>query len=223
MRFARESLESTRIKTWHRLSTDRVRATHVYLYDSWALGLILVFAVLLFAGCRRDMMNEPRAKTFSQSEFFKDGASARPLPANVVPRGEAQNNDTFHTGLTNGVYVTQLPMKVTPELLAHGRERFEAFCAECHGRVGDGQGMVVQRGFPLPPSYHLDRLRNAPIGHFIDVIVNGYGAMSSYAAHVGPEDRWAIAAYIRALQLSQHASPNDLQPDARDKLEAMPK
>src|SRR5438046_9544340 len=101
MRFARESLESTRIQTWHRLSTDRVRATHVYLYDSWALGLILVFAVLLFAGCRRDMMNEPRAKTFSQSEFFKYGASARPLPANVVARGDAYNNVAFRICLTN--------------------------------------------------------------------------------------------------------------------------
>jgi len=175
---------------------------------------------LFLCACRHDMMNEPRAKTFSQSEFFKDGASARPLPANVVPRGEAQVNDAFHIGMTNGVYVTQLPMQLTPKLLARGHERFDAICAECHGRTGDGNGMVVQRGFPVPPSYHLDRMRNAPLGHFFDVITNGYGAMFPYAAQVEPQDRWAIAAYIRALQLSQHANPNDLPPDVRNKLEA---
>ena len=140
--------------------------------------------------------------------------------ANVVPRGEAQVNDAFHIGMTNGVYVTQLPMQLTPKLLARGHERFDAICAECHGRTGDGNGMVVQRGFPVPPSYHLDRMRNAPLGHFFDVITNGYGAMFSYAAQVEPQDRWAIAAYIRALQLSQHANPNDLPPDVRNKLEA---
>jgi mono/diheme cytochrome c family protein len=132
-------------------------------------------------------------------------------------------NDALHTGLTNGVYVTRLPMQLRPELLARGRERFDAICAACHGRVGDGNGMVVQRGFPVPPSYHLDRLRNAPIGHFFDVMTNGYGAMFSYAAQVEPQDRWAIAAYIRALQLSQDANPNDLPPEVRNKLEAPPK
>ena len=175
---------------------------------------------LFFAACRHDMMNEPRAKTFSQNDFFKDGASARLLPLNVVPRGQAQVHDALHTGLTNGVYVTELPMQLTPQLLARGRERFDAICAECHGRVGDGNGMVVQRGFPVPASYHLDRLRNAPIGHFFDVMTNGYGAMFSYAAQVEPQDRWAIAAYIRALQLSQDANPNDLPPEVRNKLKA---
>ena len=184
-----------------------------------ALPLIAA-AALLVTACRHDMMNEPRAKTFAQSDFFKDGASARLLPLNVVPRGQAQVNDALHTGLTNGVYVTQLPTKLTPQLLGRGQERLQAFCAECHGRVGDGNGMVVQRGFPVPPSYHLERLRNAPIGHFFDVMTNGYGAMFSYAAQVEPQDRWAIAAYIRALQLSQHANPNDLPPEVRNKLEA---
>lgn len=187
-----------------------------------ALPILLAFLMVL-ASCRRDMMNQPKAKTFSQSEFFRDGANARPLPGNVVPRGEAQIDDAFHTGLTNGVYVTQLPMKLTPELLAHGREGFDAFCAECHGRIGDGRGMVVQRGFPQPPSYHLDRIRNAPLGHFFDVMTNGYGAMGAYATQVEPEERWAIAAYIRALQLSQNAKPTDLPGDARNQLENPPK
>jgi len=167
-------------------------------------------------------MNQPRAKPFSESQFFKDGTNARSLPPHTVARGQGGEEEEFHTGLTNGVYVTQLPMKLTPNLLARGRERYEAFCAACHGRVGDGQGMIVKRGFPQPPSYHLDRLRNAPLGHFFDVITNGYGAMASYAAQVEPQDRWAIAAYIRALQLSQDAKPTDLPADEQKKLESPP-
>ena len=182
-----------------------------------------ILALLFFADCRRDMMNQPKTKTFSQSEFFKNGTNARPLPPNTVARGDVRQDEAFYTGLTNAVYVTQLPMKLTPELLARGRERYDAFCAECHGRVGDGEGMVVRRGFPLPPSYHLDRLRYAPVGHFFAVITNGYGAMASYAVQVEPQDRWAIAAYIRALQLSQNAKPTDLPADVRDKLEIAPK
>jgi mono/diheme cytochrome c family protein len=182
-----------------------------------------IVCVLLLAACRRDMMNQPRAKPFSESEFFKDGTNARPLPLHTVAREDVAESEAFSTGLTNGVYVTQLPMKLTPELLGRGRERFDAFCSECHGRLGDGQGAVVQRGFALPPSYHLERLRNAPLGHFFDVMTNGYGAMASYATQVEPRDRWAIAAYIRALQLSQNAKPADLPADARNKLEGAPK
>jgi mono/diheme cytochrome c family protein len=111
-------------------------------------------------------------------------------------------------------------MKLTPELLARGRERFDVMCAECHDRTGSGNGMVVQRGFPQPPSYHVPRLRNAPIGHFYDVITNGYGVMYSYATRVEPEDRWAIAAYIRALQLSHHSTLSDVPPDERGTLGA---
>ena len=208
-------------------SKEALRFNHqIPTQQSWSfiIGVSLKLGcwclTLFSAACRHDMMNEPRAKTFAQSDFFKDGASARLLPLNVVPRGQAQVHDALHTGLTNGVYVTELPMQLTPQLLARGRERFDAICAECHGRVGDGNGMVVQRGFPVPASYHLDRLRNAPIGHFFDVMTNGYGAMFSYAAQVEPQDRWAIAAYIRALQLSQDANPNDLPPEVRNKLKA---
>ncbi len=184
--------------------------------------LLLLAIIMLCAACRRDMMDQPKAKTFSESSFFKDGTNARPLPPNTVPRGEVHQDQAFYTGLTNGVYVTQLPMKLTPRLLGRGRERYNAFCAECHGRLGDGRGMVVQRGFPQPPSYHLDRLRNAPLGHFFDVTTNGYGAMASYATQVEPQDRWAIAAYIRALQLSQNAKRSDLPADDQNKLEQTP-
>jgi mono/diheme cytochrome c family protein len=166
------------------------------------------------------MTNQPRAKPLSQSEFFANGTSARQPPPNTVPVGEARENVAFYTGLTNGTYITQLPLKLTSELLNRGREKFDTMCAECHDRTGSGNGMIVQRGFPQPPSFHVDRLRNAPIGHFYDVITNGYGAMYSYATRVDPEDRWAIAAYIRALQLSHNAKPSDLDSSERVKLEA---
>lgn len=181
-------------------------------FGIWGLGFL--------CGCRPDMANQPKAKPLSQSEFFANGTSARQPPPDTVPFQEPRSNSAFYTGLTNGTYVTQLPIKLTPELLKRGRERFEAICSECHDRTGSGNGIVVQRGFPQPPSFHVDRLRNAPIGHFYDVISNGYGVMYSYAARVDPEDRWAIAAYIRALQFSHNAKPSDVDPAERAKLEA---
>ena len=183
-----------------------------------ALPLLLAIALLL-AACRPDMMNQPKAKPLSESDFFSNQANARPIPPRTVERGGARENAAFYTGLTNGTYVTQLPVKLTPQLLARGRERFDIMCAECHDRTGSGSGIVVQRGFPQPPSYHVSHLRNAPIGHFFDVITNGYGVMYSYATHVEPEDRWAIAAYIRALQLSHNVKASDLTPTERQKLE----
>ncbi len=181
---------------------------------------VLFAVLLLFAACRQDMYNQPKAKVYSASEFFADGTSVRPIPDHAVQYHGAQANEAYSTGLTNGMLVAQLPMALTPELLERGRERYDIYCAVCHGATGDGHGEVVRRGFPAPPAYHSDRLRNAPIGHFYDVITNGYGVMYSYAARVEPNDRWAIAAYIRALQLSQHATVNDLKPAERQKLEA---
>jgi len=180
---------------------------------------MLLFALLMCASCRRDMMDQPKAKTFSKSSFFKDGTNARPIPPNTVARGDVRLDQAFYTGIVNGVYVTQSPVELRPQLLRHGRERYDAFCAVCHGRVGDGHGMVVQRGFPQPPSFYVERLRNAPLGHFFDVITNGYGAMASFATKVEPRERWAIAAYIRTLQLSQNANTSDLPADERKKLE----
>jgi mono/diheme cytochrome c family protein len=182
-------------------------------------ALPMLVIALLLAACRPDMMNQPKAKPLSESDFFSNQANARPVPPHTVERGDARENAAFYTGLTNGTYVTQLPVKLTPELLARGRERFDAMCAECHDRTGSGSGMVVQRGFPQPPSYHVPRLRNAPIGHFFDVITNGYGVMYSYATRVEPEDRWAIAAYIRALQLSHNIKASELTLDEQQKLE----
>jgi mono/diheme cytochrome c family protein len=167
------------------------------------------------------MYNQPKAKTDSATEFFADGTSARPLPPNTVEYRGREKNEAFYTGLTNGVLLAQLPMPVTPELLQRGRERFNIYCAVCHGASGEGHGEIVQRGFPAPPTFHSDRLRNAPVGHFYDVITNGYGVMYSYASRVEPDDRWAIAAYIRALQLSQHAAASYLPPNEQRRLEQM--
>jgi mono/diheme cytochrome c family protein len=184
-----------------------------------ALPMLLI-AMAMFAACRPDMMNQPKAKPLSESDFFSNRANARQPPAHTVARGDAREDTAFYTGQTNGTYVTQLPVKLTRDLMIRGRERFDAICAECHDRTGSGNGMVVQRGFPQPPSFHVDRLRNAPIGHFFDVITNGYGVMYSYATRVEPEDRWAIAAYIRALQLSHDAKVSDVDPPERAKLES---
>ena len=183
----------------------------------WSL---LIFCLL--CSCRRAMMDQPRVKPLAEEDFFANGSGALPIPAHTVARGHLDEDDAFFTGLTNGVLVATFPETPTRELLKTGRERFEIYCAVCHGPTGDGNGIIVQRGFPRPPSFHDQRLRAAPVGHFFDVINHGYGVMFSYAARVEPQDRWAIAAYIRALQLSQRATLDDVPRDERAKLEAMP-
>jgi putative transposase len=177
-----------------------------------ALPILLVAVTILVAlvSCRPDMANQPRAKPLSESKFFADGTNARSLPAHVVTRGDVRADEAFETGLTNNAHVAQLPVLVTPELLMRGREQHAIFCAECHGRDGNGAGPVVQHGFPQPPSYQLDRLRNAPAGYLFDVTSNGHGTMAGYAAQIEPADRWAIAAYIRSLQANQ-PSPSPTQ------------
>jgi len=145
------------------------------------------------------------------STFFDDGRSERPVVPGTVARGQLRTDEAFYTGKLNGVEVDTFPFPITREVLARGQERYNIYCTPCHDRLGDGQGMIVQRGFPPPPSYHIDRLRQAPVGHFFSVMTNGYGTMYSYASRVTPEDRWAIAAYIRALQLSQDAKLADLE------------
>ncbi len=185
-----------------------------------ALPFVLSAMVMFSVGCRPDMTNQPKATPLSESDFFSNGANARRPPAHTVARGDVRQDTAFYTGQTNGTYVTQLPVKLTRDLMIRGRERFDAICAECHDRTGSGNGMVVQRGFPQPPSFHVDRMRNAPIGHFFDVMTNGYGVMYSYATRVEPEDRWAIAAYIRALQLSHNAALSDVDSADRATLDS---
>jgi hypothetical protein len=179
-------------------------------------------AICALAACRQDMHDQPRYEPLEASEFYADGRSARAPVEGTVARGRLQDDPAFATGRRDGVLVDALPVALTRGLVARGRERYDIFCAPCHDRVGTGEGMIVQRGYRQPPSLHVDRLLQAPDGHFFDVMTNGFGAMSDYAAQVPPADRWAIVAYVRALQLSQHAAPDDLSAEERRRLEQEP-
>jgi mono/diheme cytochrome c family protein len=164
------------------------------------------------------MHNQPKYIPLRDSDFFKDGSSARALVDDTVARGTLEDDSAFFTGKNGTQLVDTLPVPLTKDLLDRGEQRFNIYCAPCHDRSGNGRGMIVQRGYKQPPSYHIDRLRQAPIGHFFDVMTNGFGAMPDYKAQVSPRDRWAIAAYIRALQLSQNAREADVAPEDRPKL-----
>ncbi len=164
------------------------------------------------------MHNSPKAIPLRESVFFKNGSSARPLVEDTVARGTLQDDVTFFTGKNGAAEVDALPFPLTAELLDRGEQRYNIYCAPCHGPTGRADGMVVRRGYRPPPSFHIDRLRQVPIGHFYDVMTNGFGAMPDYRAQIAPRDRWAIAAYIRALQLSQNAAAADLSPEERQKL-----
>jgi mono/diheme cytochrome c family protein len=179
---------------------------------------LLVFCLL--AACRRGMVDQQKIKPLAENDFFGDARGSRVPPAHTVARGQLREDEQLYTGKIGKDLAATFPMPVTRELLARGRERFDIYCAVCHGPAGDGNGMIVQRGFPRPPSFHEQRLRDAPPGHFVDVITNGYGVMYPYASRVAAADRWAVAAYIRALQLSQHAAPSDAAPDAAQQLES---
>jgi mono/diheme cytochrome c family protein len=170
--------------------------------------LILVAAAAL--SCRQDMFDQPKLRPLQASTFFEDGRASRPLPEDTVPRGAPLGDDLLSTGRVAGEVVDRFPFPITAAILDRGQERFDVFCSPCHGRTGNGDGMIVQRGFKVPPSFNSDRLRQAPAGHFFEVMTRGFGVMYDYRSRITPEDRWAIAAYIRALQLSQHAGADDL-------------
>ncbi|HUY34542.1 MAG TPA: cytochrome c [Pirellulales bacterium] len=211
---------------------------------SHLLGLLA-----FLSGCDRlDMYDQPRYKPLAASDFFDDGMSARPRVEGTIARGQLHEDQTLHTGRIGAKFTAQIPDSAYqllydrhPErftkpfddlqpderrraLLERGRERFNIHCSDCHGRTGAGNGMVVQRGFRKPPSYHIERLRNAPAGHFFDVITGGFGAMPKFAGRIDVDDRWAIVAYIRALQLSQEGRAEDVPDDQRKSLadEAQP-
>ncbi len=172
---------------------------------------------MLLAGCRLDMHVQPKYLPYEPSTFFDDGRSERPVVPGTVARGQLHIDELLYTGKENGVVADRFPFPITRADLERGRERYNIYCTPCHDYTGGGHGMIVQRGFPSPPSFHLDSLRHAPAGHFFEVITNGFGSMYSYASRVGPEDRWRIAAYIRALQLSQHATIQDVPGSERAK------
>ncbi len=180
-------------------------------------ALLLLLALALPA-CRYDMQDTPKAKTLRASPFYDDGLSARPLVAGTVPQSSLAQDEIRYSARVNGRLVTAFPFPITREVLARGQQRFNIFCAPCHGRLGDGNGIVAQRGFRTPRSFHIYRLRNAPAGHFYDVITHGFAAMYDYGDRIPPRDRWAIVAYIRALQFSQNAAAADLPAQDRAQL-----
>lgn len=173
-------------------------------------------------GCRQEMYDQPKYKPLARSDFFADHRASRPMVEGTVARGMLREDTRFYTGKNAAELLTALPVPVTRELLERGRERYNVFCSPCHDRTGSGEGMVVRRGFKRPVSFHEERLRNSPVGYFYDVMSNGFGAMSDYSAQVPPADRWAIVAYIRALQLSQRAVLDDVPASERARLTAPP-
>jgi hypothetical protein len=181
------------------------------------LGAACAAACVFFgAGCdalKQDMANQPKNKPLSPSEFFDDGRSERPLVENTVARGSIADDELFVPKDSNS-----FPLPVNQKLLERGEERYKIFCTPCHGLQGDGNGMISVRGMKHPPSFHQDRLRQAPNGYFFDNITNGFGAMYGYSAQIPPRDRWAIIAYVRALQLSRNAKAADLPAELRERL-----
>ncbi len=200
---------------------------------SWFTFAFLLFTFAFTSGCgvRFDMQDQPRYRAYKKTDFFADKRASRDYPEGTVARGQLFENKGFYTGKidnpdlnvvvetttspTGNTLVSsfpnaidEFPVAVTKELIDRGQERYNIYCIVCHGPVGNGDGMIVRRGFTQPPTYHDDRLRNAPVGHFFDVITNGWGKMNSYSYEVSPADRWAIVAYIRALQVSQNPNPN---------------
>jgi mono/diheme cytochrome c family protein len=168
-----------------------------------------LFAALVLVGCRNDMHDQPRFKPLAESDFYSDLRSSRAPVEGIVARGDLREDSYFYTGKIGANPGDYMPFPIAPADLDRGRERFNIYCAPCHSRIGDGNGMVPQRGYRHPPSYHQDRLRQAPLGYFFDVMTNGFGAMPDYASQIPPRDRWCIVAYIRALQLSQNATVAD--------------
>jgi len=171
-------------------------------------------------GCRQDMHDQPKLKPLAMSDFYADQRASRPLVEGTVARGMLREDSHLYTGKVNGVFADSLPFPLDAAVLERGRERYTIFCTPCHGQTGRGDGMVVRRGFRKAATFHIDRLRGERIGYFYDVMTNGFGAMPDYAAQIPVRDRWAIAAYVRALQLSQFAQAKDLSPEILKKISA---
>ena len=177
--------------------------------------ILLASASLFAAGCRQDMHNQPKFYPQRGTEFYADGRSARPQVANTVARGQLHEDSYFYTGRLDGKDGDVMPFAVTAAVLQRGQERYNIFCTPCHSRVGNGAGMIVQRGYKPAGNFHAPRIAAEPLGHYYDVIANGYGAMPDYSAQITVADRWAIVAYIKALQLSQNAKQSDVAPGAQ--------
>jgi mono/diheme cytochrome c family protein len=184
------------------------------------LTCALIAAVsLLAAGCRQDMHDAPRYEVYEASSSFADGRASRNAPLGTVARGQLRDDEHLYTGKVNGVPADAFPFPIGAAELGRGQDRYTIYCTPCHGQLGDGRGMVVQRGLRQAASYHQERLQRAPAGYFFDVITNGFGAMQGYAEQIPPRDRWMIAAYVRALQLSQSATIDDVPAADRPRLD----
>ena len=182
-----------------------------------------VIVLLVLMGCRQDMHDQAKLEPMEESQFWGDERASRPLVEGTVARGQLRDDDLLYTGKRGTEFINEFPLTLTEEMVKRGQERFNIYCTPCHDAVGTGNGMIVQRGFKRPPSLHIDRLRQAQHGYFYDVITNGFGSMSGYAEQMPVNDRWAVTAYIRALQLSQHAELQDVPEEQRKKLEAVRK
>ncbi|HTS28135.1 MAG TPA: cytochrome c [Bryobacteraceae bacterium] len=178
--------------------------------------------LILLAACRQDMHDQPKYKPLAASQFFADGRSARPAPAFTIARDQLADTDEMHTGAAGGAFLASIPVPVDAALLSRGRQRFDIYCSPCHGRIGNGDGMIARRGFKAPADLNSVRVRRAPPGYIFQVIRNGYGAMGDYRDQVSAADAWAIVAYIRALELSRGAILADVPDDQRAHLEAQP-
>jgi mono/diheme cytochrome c family protein len=183
------------------------------------IGLVIASATL-GAACRQDMHDAPRYDAYEASPFFADGRASRTAPRGTVARGWLRDDEALYTGKVNGQTVDAVPFAIAHADIVRGQERFNIYCSPCHGQLGDGNGMVVQRGLRQAATFHQDRLRQERIGYFYDVITNGFGAMQPYAEQVPVRDRWLIAAYVRALQYSQNAPLEDVPADRRGELDA---
>jgi mono/diheme cytochrome c family protein len=184
-----------------------------------SVGVVLFLAL---AACRNDMHDQPRYKPLASAEFFSDHRSARPQVDGTVARGHLRIDEARFTGKIGGEDIDQFPIPITKADIEWGQSRFNIYCTPCHGRLGDGNGMVVLRGYRQAATYYSDKLMKAPVGHFFDVITNGFGAMPSYASRLDPDDRWRVIAYIRALQLSESAKLTDVPADKRQNLPEEP-
>jgi mono/diheme cytochrome c family protein len=199
------------MKSPHRATTAAAAASALPL-------ALLVLSTIALGACRQDMHDAPRYESYEASTFFADGRSSRTAPAGTVARGWLREDEALYTGKVNGQTVDAIPFEITHADVKRGQERFSIYCTPCHGQLGDGNGMVVQRGLRQAANFHQDRLRLERIGYFYDVVTNGFGAMQGYAEQVPVRDRWLIAAYVRALQLSQNARIEDVPAEQRGTL-----
>lgn len=200
---------------WRKERTELLTGKHGRFWTPWLLASA---SVLALTGCQQKMATQPYYQPLEENTFFADGRASRPIEPHTVSRGDLRDDDSLYTGKVDGEMVTEFPISITEEVIARGQNRFNIYCAPCHSKLGDGNGMIVQRGVSRPPSFMDSRLTTAPVGHLYDVITNGYGRMYSYNQQIPVLDRWAIVSYVRVLQQAGTATLDDVPPAEREKL-----